>query len=535
MKFKNNSYVLLLSIANFLFLKTYAQDYNIINIGSEGFDLQLTPPESRSGYFRYMVIPPGADPTPAEVSAATGICGGETQYQDSDSFPIRVSVSCPDIDPGTYDVWVALDISESSTMVQPTKQVLIPEPLPTVQTFYAYLPTETGFSLSYDIDHPNALGKMYYYVQPNDLPAPSLTDTLSCASGTCCGSYQQTNPAPTVTREIACSLHSGTISPDPSKAPSTTLPTSDPTVSFPTEIPTSPPTSSIPTVDPTNIPSPSNPTVTPASGPSKQPATTDPSNQPSTTDPSATPTMTPLTTTTTSLRILRNLPLGSICDANRLCNPMFHCSKAYDGSNRCVCPLPCAEREVEHECEDLWTQDMCARDSCCIWIGHSNAGICEYKPEIKCEDLPPQTCGAFPCDCIWMMEEGGQCENLELEYAVAANAVIPEGFYPHLLKEAKPQPITDAPTEQVVDIKESRVANKKILKLAVPVRWDIQYGQKYRIVLYATILFMIGFVLALWYSLHRESRRRNSQNTNMFVSQEGLVDYVTLESLEIDD
>jgi len=177
---------------------------------------------------------------------------------------------------------------------------------------------------------------------------------------------------------------------------------------------------------------------------------------------------------------------------------------------------------VEHECEDLWTQEMCARDSCCVWIGHAKAGICEYKAEIKCEDLPAQACTAFPCDCIWMMEEGGQCENLEIEY---------EGFYPHYLQQAKPQSIPETATAKVLDMEESSDANPKILKLAIPEKWQIEYERTFKCVIGGIVLFWLAFMATVNFCLYNDYIIQPSpRNSNRISSQEALIDYVTFDT-----
>lgn len=165
---------------------------------------------------------------------------------------------------------------------------------------------------------------------------------------------------------------------------------------------------------------------------------------------------------------------------------------------------------------------MCARDSCCVWIGHANAGICEYKAEIKCEDLPAQACTAFPCDCIWMMEEGGQCENLEIEF---------EGFYPHYLQQAKPQSIAETQTAKVLNMEESSDGNPKILKLAIPEKWQIEYERTFKYVIGGIVLFWLAFMVTVNFCLYNDYIiEPSSRNSNRISSQEALIDYVTFDT-----
>jgi hypothetical protein len=188
--------------------------YDTYNPKPEGFDLGLTPDPSANtagGMWYYIVTPPNATPTPDEVQTGSGgLCGGSYAISDAsqeDVQTINCNLHCQTL----YDVWVAQDSNGdgTATILTPTKQVTLPCPLP-VGNLFAHTPTATGHMISYDIDNPVATGKFYYKTLPLGSPNPTAAEIRDCADGVCCGSVQQTVPAPMTTLTNAnCPLTPG--------------------------------------------------------------------------------------------------------------------------------------------------------------------------------------------------------------------------------------------------------------------------------------------------------------------------------------
>jgi hypothetical protein len=188
--------------------------YDTYNPKPEGFDLGLTPDPSANtagGMWYYIVTPPNATPTPDEIQTGSGgLCGGSYAISDAsqeDVQTINCNLHCQTL----YDVWVAQDSNGdgTATILTPTKQVTLPCPLP-VGNLFAHTPTATGHMISYDIDNPVATGKFYYKTLPLGSPNPTAAEIRDCADGVCCGSVQQTVPAPMTTLTNAnCPLTPG--------------------------------------------------------------------------------------------------------------------------------------------------------------------------------------------------------------------------------------------------------------------------------------------------------------------------------------
>jgi len=173
----------------------------------DGFKLDLTSDTAiePGAKWYYIVTPPGATPTAAEVVAEQGgLCGGTVDIVDTST--ITEDVLCQ-LDEGTYSVWAAEDPNgDGVATLVPEMTANIPASAP-IGDFYAHTPTETGYVLSYTVTHPNANGKFYYRTYPSGSPTPSLEDIR--ADDPCGGSEQQTVPSGLKTITVSCALTPG--------------------------------------------------------------------------------------------------------------------------------------------------------------------------------------------------------------------------------------------------------------------------------------------------------------------------------------
>jgi len=174
---------------------------------SDGFKLDLTSDTAiePGAKWYYIVTPPGATPTAAEVVAEQGgLCGGTVDIVDTST--ITEDVLCQ-LDEGTYSVWAAEDPNgDGVATLVPEMTANIPAAAP-IGDFYAHTPTETGYVLSYTVTHPNENGKFYYRTYPSGSPTPSLEDIR--ADDPCGGSEQQTVPSGLKTITVSCALTPG--------------------------------------------------------------------------------------------------------------------------------------------------------------------------------------------------------------------------------------------------------------------------------------------------------------------------------------
>lgn len=186
--------------------------YDVYNPTANGFDLGFTPDAGSNiagGMWYYMLTPPGATPTPMEIENGNGgLCVGNYAITDASSEDVQ-AVNCG-LACATYDVWITQDPQGDGkpTTIMPVKQVTIPCGLP-VGNLFAHSPTVAGHKISYDVDYPNANGKFYWMTVALGSPNPTTAEIRSCTPP-CCGSLQQTVPAPMTTIDASCPLTPGT-------------------------------------------------------------------------------------------------------------------------------------------------------------------------------------------------------------------------------------------------------------------------------------------------------------------------------------